>query len=635
MPSKRHFFPALLALLYLAALGLRLIHIDSASFWLDEVLQTKCASSPLGGIWQCYPFDKPPLDYYIQWSFMQFGDNEFLARLHAALIGAGFVVAMAWWGWLTGGRRVALLTAALSFALPYSIRYSQEVRPYALLMTSEVLFLALMTRVRWHRRVPTRMHWYALAAVMTIHLWSLFMAWKVVVVTWGFVLVGTLAGDRSHSMHRLFPTRALRLSLALAFAAAFGIGAIPLVRAGHYITPKSLPWDVVNVPREMVSYYKVLVGGYDRNQFTRLPALILFFPMAAGFASVISRHPTRRWVARLAVIAGAGGFVFAFAFSWYINHWMEVRYTLEVLPPLLLLMALGTDNLIRWATLAARIPHRKAPSLCRGLALAAALLYAAGTSGWVLANPVVRPDWRGIAKYLEAQHADGTVVVVGRAVPFEYYFRRFGVIAHPVAVSNLRDPAGEVRKPGKVNWVVVPPYDSSNSEFLARATWAPMAFEGLVLYRADDPTTAPPDLTAELRGRPLGREVRQLTIQASDPGQHLGRGWYPPQKSEGGTKVVPLAEEGELLFALTEPLAVNLRLHANSPGVECLVIIEINGREAFRRPLNQDSAMIEEKLAAKFFVPGLNRIALKVDPPTTKETPKQALLLELVELSVD
>jgi len=126
-------------LLFGLALILRIHHLDHESLWMDEIRQTSFYSHTLLEIVDdAASTHQPPLDYWIGHFIHFISTGDFAVRMPAALFGAGSVVML-----------VALIskmcswTVAVGFGIifalmPFNLYYSQEARPYAI-----VVFLLL------------------------------------------------------------------------------------------------------------------------------------------------------------------------------------------------------------------------------------------------------------------------------------------------------------------------------------------------------------------------------------------------------------------------------------------------------------------------------------------------------------
>jgi len=121
------------------ALILRIHHLDHEGLWMDEIRQTSFYSHTLFEIvYDAASTHQPPLDYWIGHFIHFISIGDFAVRLPAALFGAGSVVML-----VVLISQMCSWTVAVSFGiifalLPFHLYYSQEARPYAI-----VVFLLL------------------------------------------------------------------------------------------------------------------------------------------------------------------------------------------------------------------------------------------------------------------------------------------------------------------------------------------------------------------------------------------------------------------------------------------------------------------------------------------------------------
>ncbi|GIK42364.1 MAG: hypothetical protein BroJett011_61970 [Chloroflexota bacterium] len=141
----------LLAITALAAL-LRLPTLGLESLWYDEAFTAWLANLPIGNLWAATLGDvHPPTWYLIEWAVSHsIGTGEFSLRLVSALAGVALVPAV----WRLSGHfhatRNTQHTAALVTALaPFTIYYSQEARPYSLLMLATTLATVGLLERKW------------------------------------------------------------------------------------------------------------------------------------------------------------------------------------------------------------------------------------------------------------------------------------------------------------------------------------------------------------------------------------------------------------------------------------------------------------------------------------------------------
>src|SRR4051812_27381220 len=175
--------PVPLAALILAAAILRFATIDVQSYWFDEALTAKLLRLPLGDMLSQLPDTEltPPLYYVLAWPWVHvFGSGEAALRSLSALFGIAVVpVAYLIGRELFGRRGPALATAALVAFNPLLVWYSQEARPYSLLVLTcalSMLFCARRSVWLWalFSALALLTHYFAAFVVVPEGLW---LAW--------------------------------------------------------------------------------------------------------------------------------------------------------------------------------------------------------------------------------------------------------------------------------------------------------------------------------------------------------------------------------------------------------------------------------------------------------------------------
>lgn len=107
-----------------------------------------------------------------------FGRGATAGHLLSAAFGSALLPVAGWGGWVLGGRRAALLAAALAATCPFVTIYSDELRMYTLM----VLLLSVVATVAIVRAVQTnRTAWWVgagatIAALMYTHNWGVYFA---------------------------------------------------------------------------------------------------------------------------------------------------------------------------------------------------------------------------------------------------------------------------------------------------------------------------------------------------------------------------------------------------------------------------------------------------------------------------
>ena len=125
---------AVLALL-LAAFGLRLYRLNGPSLWYDELLELDIVQGSFSQIWPQLPrHSAMPLDYYGLHGWVKLGRQEAWVRFPALFWGTLAVPLTYAAAARLFNRRVGALSMLLMAIAPLAVRYSQEARPYSLLL---------------------------------------------------------------------------------------------------------------------------------------------------------------------------------------------------------------------------------------------------------------------------------------------------------------------------------------------------------------------------------------------------------------------------------------------------------------------------------------------------------------------
>src|SRR5438874_530471 len=136
------------AVLFLAAVAVRLFRLDHFSYGLDEVLQAFFIQGDRTFFWKTLKFDAihPPLDYLIDRFVEILGPSDWARKLPAVFWGVGTIAAVGFLLARRAGRAAGWIAAALLAFAPFHVRYSQELRPYSLGLFGLALSLLLLDR---------------------------------------------------------------------------------------------------------------------------------------------------------------------------------------------------------------------------------------------------------------------------------------------------------------------------------------------------------------------------------------------------------------------------------------------------------------------------------------------------------
>lgn len=200
----RHWYGATCVAVVALALGLRLFHLGTQSFWIDEINVTRLVRS--GHVLSAVrdvdgPFE-PPLPYIAVLAALKlpFG-FESAARIPAALFGTLEVLGLILLAReVTGRRLVAVIAGGLLAVAPFAVRYSQENRYYTMFSALQLFTWWLLLRAL---RRQTLRGWLVYGAVAAAMVLTHPFAPLVLLAQAGVVLVAVLRSrGRAHQVAR-------------------------------------------------------------------------------------------------------------------------------------------------------------------------------------------------------------------------------------------------------------------------------------------------------------------------------------------------------------------------------------------------------------------------------------------------
>lgn len=173
----------LLPVLLLAALT-RYYDLTAAAIWGDEGSSLLLSQYSLAQIWFHAAHDvHPPLYFMLLHGWTElFGDGIFSVRHFSALPGMLSVVLGMWLVGLIATRRAAILAGVLLALLPTAVRYSQEVRMYALL--GALLLGATLALVYWVREPGRRRYLLIYTLLMSLGFYTHYFTAFCVLAHW-------------------------------------------------------------------------------------------------------------------------------------------------------------------------------------------------------------------------------------------------------------------------------------------------------------------------------------------------------------------------------------------------------------------------------------------------------------------
>lgn len=192
-----------LAVLTLAALGLRLLGLGEEALWSDEFYTLQEASLPsLSALINSSFFSEPhPPGYFLIIRFVIgiFGDSDVALRMPSAICGALTPAVYFLFLKILFPRepRVAWIGGALFAISPFHLWYSQDARSYAIVILLEALMLlALAVSQNAGGKSPRRFLWVAAALAAINHLLHFYTIFLAVAVFWFVALMARVSMKR-------------------------------------------------------------------------------------------------------------------------------------------------------------------------------------------------------------------------------------------------------------------------------------------------------------------------------------------------------------------------------------------------------------------------------------------------------
>jgi 4-amino-4-deoxy-L-arabinose transferase-like glycosyltransferase len=181
---KNHWLWPILAL----AAFVRFYDLTAAAIWGDEGSSLLLARYSLSEIWRHAAFDvHPPLYFMLLHGWIGlFGDGIFALRCLSALAGITAVGLGIWLVDRLATRRAAFIAGLLLALLPTAVRYSQEVRMYALL--GALLLAASLALVYWIRRPQRRDYLVVYVVLMSAAFYTHYFAVLAALCHWVYLL---------------------------------------------------------------------------------------------------------------------------------------------------------------------------------------------------------------------------------------------------------------------------------------------------------------------------------------------------------------------------------------------------------------------------------------------------------------
>lgn len=379
--------------IFAVAVYLRFDGLAEPSLWLDEILHLEKALAARDEPWYTWltgvsvDRENGPLYYASQLMALELFDGELGVRLMPVLtglatVGALFLIGLSATGyWQAGAAAAALLAVS-----PLHVYYSREGRPYAAVMLTAALLLLFALE---HRRPWTRAAVYALC-IAAAYVGAL--AFPVLI---SCAVLATVAWLRSRRYGHF----------ALAAVSGLAVGALlfsTVTREGRVIGTGEFAarWEIT-APLSLVGLDRLLasltVSGVDSGSAGGMSFVLLALSVWGGIRLARTEPQKALWVAGMCLLPIAGWLAALTAFG----HWYNVRYTSAGLPAFLVLAGFGLVDLCRrlWK-LIGRARSDRMSWVADALTAAVLILLVAPAWRTARAEPLAKPDWRGVAELI-------------------------------------------------------------------------------------------------------------------------------------------------------------------------------------------------------------------------------------------
>jgi 4-amino-4-deoxy-L-arabinose transferase-like glycosyltransferase len=464
----------LLGGLFLLSLGLRVYCLDCYSLWFDEIASLEVAQYGPGFFFTDrfgWMRVQTPLHYLTVWLTTLFADpttTAALVRLPSALAGALTPLVVYALGKEMFGRAQGMLAAGLLAFSFIHLTYSQDVRPYTLLVLLTALSAYCLLRAERH---ATGKWWAAFAAASIANVLASYNVLTLVLPALGPYLLWVL-----WKAWRNRATAPRSLVYAVLSVAAVGLAALPMGLDMLSVprTPPDMaalqPIAFLTSPVELVSWFSV--PGVPELQRI-VPAVMLLF-MVVGIYPLVSRGMRSGIALCLLFVVLPSAILVVLGTTNVVYQ----RYALFVMPFYLLLVTNGMVTLASLPGLLRPSSAMATPLKLTGMVMAVVMFALVSYSGLRYAvagtgpdsQVVDRADLRAVSQYLaERATPQDTIIFAGwDPTTSNYYWKD----RPPAPTYSLVDPLLFNRKvEGSIYWVVSYQFDTP-PDLLYGSRWA-------------------------------------------------------------------------------------------------------------------------------------------------------------------
>jgi mannosyltransferase len=402
----------------------RLLLLGVRQLWVDELMQARIIrfGSPAEILTRLRDgMDlASPLDFFIQKGVtVLLGDSTWALRLHAVIFGTLSIWIFYRIARFLFGNRVALYATVLFAFYPLAYHYSQEARPYALLMFLTLLSYDLLLRQLFGKERRWQ-GWLLVAGVLALLLYTSFLGGLIVLsqlVCLGLSVILKLPLESAPGEGEAREGNAGQVSVGWSQVAFYGLAALAAFTL--FFPWMRFAWakPMLATPSEILDPKLILRLIKELGDNSYPAAGLLLVGLTTGIRALL-RHGRRNsllwlltWflvpIPALLLVEVWAGYFFA------------IRHILHATPPLLLIAGYGLSYVGERLTILPHLPYQlSSPAIVYAGILILMSVYIGQSHAYN--EPA---DWRGTAAYLSKTLREGDAVSAPKVYPLlEYYY---------------------------------------------------------------------------------------------------------------------------------------------------------------------------------------------------------------------
>jgi uncharacterized membrane protein len=480
----------ILAIILAVGFLFRLLFLGRRQLWTDEIMQglivrASSMREMLEGLRDGMAIPAP-LDYFVQKGIVSLlGEASWAMRLHAVIFGT-----LSLWIFFRIARhlfgdRVAIYSTVLLTFYPLHYHYSQEGRPYALLVFLSLVSYDLLFRIlsKNDGRLPA---WALLCGVLTLLLYASFLGILVLGSQWVALVISAAwdpknsrapsplnTGERAVVIERARRWHVLAYSVAAGLACALYLPWVFFAWAKPLVTKAS---EVVD-PRLILRMIKELGDG-------SYPMAGLLLLGAATGVQALRRHGQDRVLVWFLTWFGISIPAVIVLEIWS-GYFFAIRHVLHATPPLILLAGYGLSYIGERLTILERLPSRISAPAITYAALVIVISVWVAQSHWKKETE----DWLGTARFLQNNLRPGDVVTMpGVYVLLEYNapaLKNFRVGDLDPGPGSLRGGEISRRYVACFNNLKPDPCEGFRASAVKDGAWRKQEFRGFTVFVRD------------------------------------------------------------------------------------------------------------------------------------------------------